>query len=109
MNDRARRRVERHARAALALLAPDVRLRVLWHDDESDEYGEAVVFDVARIAWIALSERAWARATPDEREDTVRHEVAHVVAWHRHGLGIRPHGREWLAARRDLDRELDEA
>lgn len=107
MTDRQRRRVERHARAALARVQPGVSLRVLWHHDDVDEFAETVVFDRYSGAWIAISERAWLAQTPLEREDTIRHELAHVVAWRRHGVGIRPHGREWLAARRDIDEALD--
>lgn len=107
ITERQRRRVERHARAALALVAPDVPLRVLWHHDDVDEFAETVVFDAHAGAWIAISERAWLTQTPLEREDTIRHEIAHVIAWRRYGVKIRPHGREWLAARRDLDEALD--
>lgn len=107
MNDRHRRRVERHARAALDCVEPGVPLRVLWHADDSDEYAETVVFPREAGAWIAISDRAWRVQSPAEREDTIRHELAHVVAWHRHGHGIRPHGREWLAARREIDEALD--
>lgn len=107
MNDRQRRRVERHAREALARVLPGVALRVLWHHDDVDEFAETVVFDRYAGAWVAVSERAWAASSAEDREDTIRHELAHVVAWHRHGVGIRPHGREWLAARRDIDEALD--
>lgn len=109
MNDRQRRRVERHAREALFRVDPGVVLRVLWHHDDVDEFAETVVFDRHPGAWIAISERAWEASSAEDREDTIRHELAHVVAWRRHGVKIRPHGREWLAARRDLDEALDDA
>jgi SprT protein len=41
------------------------------------------------------------RANPDDfLESTVPHEVAHLVAFARHGARIRPHGTEWKAIMR---------
>jgi SprT protein len=43
------------------------------------------------------------RDNPDDFLDsTVPHEVAHVVAFARHGAGIRPHGPEWIAIMQHL-------
>ena len=38
-------------------------------------------------------------------ERTIPHEVAHVLAYHRHGPKIRPHGREWKGIMRQLGAE----
>ncbi len=45
--------------------------------------------------WIILSERAWNLAPEADRWDTIAHEIAHLIAWRRHGIEIRDHGREW--------------
>ncbi len=48
--------------------------------------------------WIVLNEARWAAARPGENRDTVEHELAHVLAWQRHGDEIQAHGREWRRA-----------
>ena len=79
-----------------------------WTSDLAAIHAEALWLTAARPeAWILISERAFLASSPADREDTVRHEIAHVVAWARHGTRIRAHGREWLSARRDLDLALD--
>ena len=45
------------------------------------------------------------RGGVDFLEQTVPHEVAHVLAYHRHGRDIRPHGAEWKAIMRQLGAE----
>lgn len=46
---------------------------------------------------IRLSARMISGHSHEQIVDTVRHEVAHAVAFERHGLGIKPHGKEWKA------------
>lgn len=44
-----------------------------------------------------------ARQNPDAFiAQTVPHEVAHLVVWHKHGRRARPHGPEWQAVMRQL-------
>ena len=44
---------------------------------------------------IRISPMIWERATLEQRRETVIHESSHIVAYHLHGLGIKPHGVEW--------------
>lgn len=111
MRRRGRERVERHAREALSLVEPSVskRLQVIWcrrlpHDDVYHTH--AVADD--HVPWIFIDEHVFDASTPDEREDTVRHELAHLIAYHRHGRHIQDHGDEYRRARREIDRALDE-
>lgn len=113
MRARERARVERHAARALALVASDLRLLVGWSREAipwasapQDVHAEAFTF--GRDAVIVIDERRFEAATADEREDTVRHELAHLLAWHRHGHEIQLHGREWERARAEIDRALEE-
>ncbi|WP_462320083.1 SprT family zinc-dependent metalloprotease [Halochromatium sp.] len=45
------------------------------------------------------------RGGADFLSRTVPHEVAHVLAYHRHGHNIRPHGREWQQIMHQLGAE----
>jgi SprT protein len=46
------------------------------------------------------------RANPDDfLASTVPHEVAHLIAFARHGTRIRPHGAEWVAIMRHMGAE----
>jgi SprT protein len=40
----------------------------------------------------------WERATLEQRRETIIHEACHIVAYHLHGLAIKPHGTEWKLA-----------
>lgn len=111
MRARARRRVEAHARAVAGLLLPRVSLSIAWtlHPLAGAEGAEvhAEAFCWGDAAIIVLDEVVYERSSAAEREDTIRHEIAHLLAWHRHGHEIADHGAEYRAARRDLDRALD--
>lgn len=111
MRARERARVERHARAVLALVDPRLasRLHVLWcrRLPEGDWWWtHAIADDTA--PWIFIDEHVFTESTPDEREDTIRHELAHLVAYERHGRDISDHGAEYARARRDIDRAISE-
>lgn len=111
MRARERSRVERHAARALELVAPGLRLLVGWSRAAVPWQGhevDAEAFTFGLDAVIVIDEVRFEHSTPDEREDTVRHELAHLVAWHRHGHEIQPHGREWERARAEIDRALEE-
>lgn len=109
MRARERERVERHAARALAAVLPDVRLLVGWSRrswPHVEQHAEAFAWKADAV--IVIDERSYEASTPAEREDTVRHEIAHLVAWHRHGHDIADHGAEFARARRDIDATLEE-
>ncbi|WP_013627292.1 SprT family zinc-dependent metalloprotease [Rubinisphaera brasiliensis] len=47
---------------------------------------------------IRISPLIWERATHEQRRETIIHETCHIVAYHLHGLAIKPHGIEWKSA-----------
>lgn len=99
MRARDRSRVERRAFAICALVSPAIacRLRVIWARSLPDAYG---------YAWrntIVLDE---SRYTEDEGEDTLRHEIAHVLTFEVHPEA-KPHGIEFRAMRKRLDAEIE--
>jgi hypothetical protein len=104
-----RARVERYASRVLEKVAPKMRLLVGWSREcgswHEGVHGEAFIWAVYGV--IMLSEKLFESGTPESREDTIRHELAHLVAWHRHGHEIPAHGREWRAARADIDAALE--
>lgn len=111
MRARERARVERHAARALGLVAPGLRLLVGWTRTGSEAWGpgtHAEAFMFLREGCVVIDELVFAAGSSEDREDTIRHELAHLVAWHRHGHEIASHGREWERARRDIDAALEE-
>lgn len=54
------------------------------------EWARSVVYDSGREV-IVLSENV----APDQVEQMLEHEAAHLKAWRDHGHGIEMHGREW--------------
>ena len=108
MTPNARARVDRNAARALARLAPHVSLRVAWERGSvADAWDGECIWLGAGHALVVVNEVRFEAATPSDREDTIRHELAHVLAWDRHGSAIAPHGREFLRARAELDDALD--
>ena len=113
MRAAARARVERHARAAAALLEPAVGrgLEIVWCRELPPLRGyttHALAWTDPGDHWILINETLWRTSSADEREDTIRHEIAHVVAWYRYGTRIADHGREWARTRQSLDAALAE-
>jgi len=107
----ARRRVEAHARRVVDAIGLPLHLTIAWtlhpmHSPSGDVLADAFTF--GSVAVVVLDEPAFDAGTADEREDTIRHEIAHLLAWHRHGHDIADHGAEYIRARRDIDRALDE-
>lgn len=47
------------------------------------------------VSLVKFSRTLWPHASRQDRFETVVHEVCHIVARHRHGRSIKPHGREW--------------
>lgn len=98
MRARDRRRIERRAFALASLVSPTIacRLRVIWARSLPDAYGYAWRFT------IVLDE---ARYTLEDGEDTLRHEIAHVLTFEAHPDAA-GHGPEWRAMRKRLDAEI---
>jgi SprT protein len=44
---------------------------------------------------IKLSTEIFGQFSKDQQRETVIHEACHLIAKHKHGTGIRAHGREW--------------
>lgn len=109
MRARERARVERHAARALDAAVPGKRLLVGWSRlgwPHVDACAEA--FSFGRDAVIVIDEIRFESASAEDREDTIRHEIAHLVAWHMHGHHIQSHGPEYQRARQTVDAALDE-
>jgi len=106
----ARRRVEAHARRVVDAIGLPVHLSIAWtlHPMHGSRDVLADAFTFGSVAVVVLDEPAFEASDADSREDTVRHEIAHLLAWHRHGHDIADHGAEYIRARRDIDRALDE-
>lgn len=47
---------------------------------------------------IRFSTPLFIRATEDQQEQVIAHEMAHIVARHKFGNSIKPHGKEWKTA-----------
>jgi len=100
MRARDRHRIDRRAFAICSLISPAIacRLHVIWARSLPDAYGYAwrntIVLDESRYT------------LDDEGEDTLRHEVAHVLTFeaHPHATG---HGPEFRAMRKRLDAAIE--
>ena len=50
------------------------------------------------VSWhIDLNQIYLVSHAQDMLEDTLPHEIAHVLAWQRYGTDTQPHGKEWIA------------
>jgi SprT-like family len=99
MRARSRAKIERRAFALASLLSPAIacRLRVIWARSLPDAYGYAWRFT------IVLDEQ---RYTPEDGEDTLRHEIAHVLTFEAHPDAT-GHGPEFRAMRKRLDAAIE--
>lgn len=115
MRSRERARVERHAARALALVSK-MHLTIGWSCMPLQAapgfvvYADSFLFEgkFGKEAHIAIDELRFSWFSADEREDLVRHELAHIVAWERYGHDIEDHGAEYRRARAEIDRALEE-
>lgn len=89
---RAERRVRELAAAVDVALADAVR--VVWAASLPDCYALALAF-TERDQWVLLCAERW-RTEPDQRADTVAHELAHLHS------GDSSHGRAWRRAYRRI-------
>lgn len=98
MRRRERERVERRTRALLAShvgTAMAKALAILWARRIPDARGLAWYETRPRVMWIMYDEGWLGRASASERRELIAHEVAHLLAYHFHGEGIKAHGAEW--------------
>ncbi len=73
-------------------------IRVRWNKRFIRKFADAMFGKSPPRGIIRLSPRIWERATETERRETIIHETCHVVAFHLHGIEIKPHGAEWKEA-----------
>lgn len=73
-------------------------IRVRWNKRFTRKFADAAYGTCPPRGRIRISPMIWERATPEQRRETIIHETCHVVAYHLHGLAIKPHGVEWRQA-----------
>jgi len=49
-------------------------------------HGDKKLIELSTLMWLAR---------PEERYDTVVHEVCHIIVWYKHGSRVKHHGKEW--------------
>jgi len=89
IQDRVRARIEECARASGVYIR---RLKIAYDIRTHAKLGEAT------SGWEPLIRlnSVYLMGQPDEFiQDVVAHEYAHLAAWRRRGLNIKPHGVEW--------------
>lgn len=69
------------------------RIRVEWNDRFTARMGDA---NYSKMR-MRLSTPLFIRAFAEEQENTVVHEMCHIIALHKFGRGIKSHGGEWQA------------
>ncbi|WP_013627514.1 SprT family zinc-dependent metalloprotease [Rubinisphaera brasiliensis] len=73
-------------------------IRVRWNKRFIRKFADAGYGICPPRGRIRISPMIWERATPEQRRETIIHEACHIVAYHLHGLAIKPHGVEWRRA-----------
>jgi len=73
-------------------------IRVRWNKRFLTKFADAGYGSCPPRGRIRISPRIWVRASETERRETIIHEACHIVAFHLHGIEIRPHGIEWRQA-----------
>jgi len=73
-------------------------IRVRWNKRFTRKFADAGYGICPPRGRIRISPMIWERATLEQRRETIIHEACHIVAYHLHGLAIKPHGAEWRAA-----------
>jgi len=73
-------------------------IRVRWNKRFITKFADAGYGACPPRGRIRISPRIWERATQEQRRETVVHEACHIIAYHLHGLAIKPHGIEWQQA-----------
>lgn len=73
-------------------------IQVQWNKRFTRKFAEAGYGTCPLRGRIRISPMIWERATAEQRRETVIHEACHIVAYHVHGLDIKPHGVEWKSA-----------
>lgn len=77
-------------------------IQIEWNRRFTRRMGDALYNPFTFRARIRLSNSPlWARASDQERFETVVHEASHVIAWYTFGLSIKAHGPEWRQAMRN--------
>jgi len=92
--------LEQQVRSALSLIAPELGCKVVagWNSRMRTTAGVAIA-----ARWEIWLNPALREISSEEVERTLLHELAHLLASHRHGRRrLAPHGAEWRLACRDL-------
>ena len=79
-----------------------------WNRRFTRRLGDAVFNPITFQSRIRLSIPLWPRASPQDRMETVVHEACHLIAWHKFGLFVAPHGAEWRQAMKNCGVQPDE-
>ena len=73
-------------------------IHVGWNERFTCKFADAAYKSRPPRGRIRISPKIWERAMPEQRREVIVHETAHIVAYHLHGTGIKPHGVEWRQA-----------
>lgn len=66
--------------------------------------GRAKYWHYRKVGSVEFSTQLWSRINDEERENTIIHEVAHIIAFIVYGK-VKPHGWEWQSIHRKLGSE----
>jgi SprT protein len=86
--------IETWAHHALSVLECDIRAVIIeWNSRFTRRMGDACIKNGVGV--VRLSRPLWSRATDADHQQTVVHELCHVVQRHKYGRHDAPHGRIW--------------